>query len=364
MTTVLEVDRAALEHVRVHTDPPAGPAPGQALMRVHAFALSANNVTYAVFGDALHYWDVFPPAAPDPGDATRWGRIPAWGFGSVVASATPDLAVGERLYGYVPMASHLLLTPGRADGRGVTDVAPHRAGMAGAYNRYQRCAADPTYRADREDHQMLLHPLFFTSFLVDDFLADNDDFGAEQVVLSSASSKTALGVAFLAHQRGRRVVGLTSNRNAPVVAGLGVVDEVVPYDEVSSIDQVPSVFIDVAGNPDVRHAVHARLGDRLGHSMAVGGTHWDHEPEEAAADLPGPAPVFFFAPTQIAKRSTDWGRAELETRVGTAWRRYADWADTWVEFRRADGAEAVTAAYRALLAGRADPRHGQICSLA
>lgn len=356
MTTVLEVDRSALDRVRVQEDPPLEPADGHALVQVDAFALSANNITYAVFGDAMKYWDFFPAADP-------WGRIPVWGFGSVVASSSPDLAVGERLYGYYPMASHLLVTPGRADKRGVADTAPHRAALASAYNRYVRCATDPVYRQDREDHQMLLYPLYFTSFLVDDFLADNEDFGAEQIVISSASSKTALGVAFQAHQRGARVVGLTSPGNVAFVEGLGVADEVRIYDDVASLAAVPSVFVDVAGNADVRHGVHARLGDLLGHSMAVGGTHWDHEAAEVEGERPGPAPVFFFAPAQISKRAKEWGRAELDARVGAAWSRYADWADGWVDFQHAAGAEAVTAAYREQLAGHADPRHGQICSL-
>ncbi|MEO6318965.1 MAG: DUF2855 family protein [Acidimicrobiales bacterium] len=354
--TAIEVDRDAFDRVRTVEERVPEPGAGEALVRVESFALTANNITYAVFGDAMRYWDFFPAAAP-------WGRIPVWGFGSVVTSDSRDLRVGERLYGYFPMSSHLVLTPGRADERGVYDTAPHRAGLSGAYNRYARCAADPVYRADREDLQMLLFPLFFTSFVIDDLLGDNDDFGAEQIVISSASSKTALGVAHCAHQRGLRVVGLTSPGNAALVESLGVVDEVRRYDDVSSIAPVSSVFVDVAGNADVRHAVHTHLADHLAHSMAVGGTHWDQEAAEAGP-LPGPEPAFFFAPSQISKRSKEWGRTELDARVGGAWTRFADWAEGWVELRHASGPDAVIAAYQELLAGRADPRHGQICSLA
>lgn len=84
----------------------------------------------------------------------------------------------------------------------------------------------------------------------------------------------------------------------------------------------------------------------------------------AFEDLPGPAPELFFAPTQIAKRSKEWGRDGLDERSGEAGSRFADWAEGWIEVRHASGADAVTAAYRELLAGRVDPRHGQICSLA
>ena len=51
---------------------------GQALLAVDTFGMTANNVTYAVFGEAMSYWDFFP--APD-----GWGRMPIWGFASVRA---------------------------------------------------------------------------------------------------------------------------------------------------------------------------------------------------------------------------------------------------------------------------------------
>jgi NADPH:quinone reductase-like Zn-dependent oxidoreductase len=359
----LEVARGDLERVRVREVPAPGLQDGDARLRVEGFALSANNISYAVFGDMLRYWDFFPGGPADAGDDTVWGRIPVWGFGEVVETRSPDVAVGERLYGYFPMSSELVISPGRADERGVFDTAAHRAAMASAYNRYVRCATDPAYRVDREDHQMLLFPLFFTSFLIDDFLVDRSDFGAEQIVVSSASSKTAIGVAFLAHQRGRRVVGLTSAGNVEFVESLGVVDEVVSYDDVATVSAVPSVYVDIAGNGDVRHAVHARLGGLLGYSMTVGGTHWDHRADTPPDGLPGPTPEFFFAPDQISKRSQEWGRDMLDARIGEAWDRYATWVDGWIDLRHARGSEAVTAVYTELLAGRVDPRVGHICTL-
>jgi hypothetical protein len=73
---------------------------------------------------------------------------------------------------------------------------------------------------DLGDGQALLQPLFMTSFVLDDWLVDSDLFGAELVVLGSASSKTAIGLAHLLTTNQRaRVVGLTSERNAEFVRG-------------------------------------------------------------------------------------------------------------------------------------------------
>lgn len=356
----LEVARTDLSQVRVDRSHQAALGEGQVRLRIEGFALSTNNITYAVYGDVMRYWEFFPTA---PGSGDGWGRIPVWGFAEVIETRSSATEVGERLYGYYPMSSELVIDAGRADERGVSDVAPHRAEMAGAYSRYVRCATDPVYRADREDHQMLLYPLFFTSFVIDDFLVDNESFGADQIVVSSASSKTAIGVAHLAHRRGARVVGLTSPGNLAFVEGLGVYDEVHLYDDVAQIEVTPSVYVDITGDRDVLYAVHTRLRGVLGHSMTVGGTHWDHRAEVAAADVPPPAPAFFFAPSQIAKRTKEWGSAELDNRMGAAWESYADWVDGWIDFRHARGPDAVTEIYRQLLAGHPDPRAGYICSL-
>jgi hypothetical protein len=74
--------------------------PESLLVKVDRFAFTANNITYAVLGDELKYWQLFP--APN-----GFGNIPVWGFGEVIVSRHPNVAVGERLFGYFPMATHL-----------------------------------------------------------------------------------------------------------------------------------------------------------------------------------------------------------------------------------------------------------------
>ena len=357
----IEVLRSDFHRVRT-VDPAPGPlAAGDARVTIETFALSSNNISYAAFGDALRYWEFFPA---EPGaEGESWGRIPVWGYARVTESDSPDLAVGERLYGYWPMGSSLDITPGRANDRGVSDLAPHRAEMSSTYSRYMRVAADPMLASGREAHQMLLFPLFYTSFLADDFLADNDDFGSDVTIVSSASSKTAIGVAHCARVRGRRCVGLTSAANLAFTEGLGVYDTVLTYDRIGELTVEPSEYVDLAGNAAVTRAVHERLGDALTHSMIVGGTHWDATGDSSGAALPGPRPSFFFAPTQITKRVQEWGQETMDARLGAAWDDYAAWCDTWIEFRDFVGPEAVTAAYLELLEAGADPRVGYICTL-
>ena len=357
-----EVDRADLHRTRAVDDSPGALREDAVRLRIDSFALTSNNITYAVFGDAMQYWNFFPASEAAP-ESRSWGRVPVWGFAEVVESRVAPLEPGRRVYGYWPMSTELVVEAGRFDEGGFHDLAAHRRAMAGAYNRYSFTDTDPIYRPDREAHQMVLWPLFFTSFLIDDFLADNDRFGASTVVVSSASSKTAIGAAFLlADRAGLRVVGLTSEGNADFVRNLGCYHDTVTYSDVERLPDGDAVYVDIAGNLDVRAAVHAHYGDRLRYSMVVGGTHWDHEANVHAEGV-GPKPVFFFAPSQIAKRTKEWGASTLDDRVGEAWGRYSAWVDGWIVFERCNGPEQVEAAYRALLVARVDPRTGYVCSM-
>jgi len=361
----IEIAKRNLSQVRVQATEPELLEDGQARLQVRGFALSSNNITYAVLGDMLSYWQFFPSVQTEAAetDAADWGRVPVWGFGEVTESRSVDVSVGELFYGYFPMASELVMKPGRANDRAVTDTSEHRSGLAAAYSRYTRCATDPIYRADSEQQQMLLYPLFFTAFLIEDFLLDHQDFGSQQLVISSASSKTAVGVAYLARQRGLRVCGLTSEANLDFTKSLNVYDNVYSYEQIDQLDQERSVFVDIAGNSQVLLAVHTHLTGCVEFSMTVGGTHWNHATVVSAPQLPAPEPQFFFAPTQILHRTKDWGTDGLEARVSSAWGSYRDWTNGWIEFKQAQGADEVVAAYLVLLGGRADPRTGYICSL-
>jgi NADPH:quinone reductase-like Zn-dependent oxidoreductase len=345
-----------LHRCRFLDAPQPEPAPGQALLKVTSFGLSANNITYAVFGEAMSYWSFFP--AED-----GWGRVPVWGFAEVAASRHDELAVGARVYGYLPPSTELLVTPTSVDEHGFLDASPHRARLPAAYNGYLRTDADPIYDPAHEDEQMLLRPLFFTSYLIDDLLADSDFFGASTIVLSSASSKTSSALAFLLARRATiDVIGLTSPRSADFARGLGVYDHVIPYDELDSLPRGRAVYVDMAGDAALRTAVHGHFRDELAHSAVVGATH--HEHMGAVADeLPGPKPMFFFAPDRVSKRTADWGRDGFEEQLAAAWRPYVDWTAGWLEVIHGCGAEALQRAYLDLLDGRIDPAKAHVLTL-
>lgn len=350
------VKRDELRECRIAESEPPAVGPGQALLRVDSFGLTANNITYAVMGEAMSYWDFFP--AEDD-----WGRVPMWGFAEVETSKAEGVEAGARVYGYLPPSSHLLVTPASVNGNGFTDGSPHRAALPSAYHRYLASADDPFYSADSEDVQMLLRPLFFTSFLIDDQLADEGLTERGPIVISSASSKTAIAAAFLLAQRdGVELVGLTSVGNKEFVEGLGIYGRTVSYDEIGSLGDGPATYVDIAGDGALRQAVHTHFGDQLAYSMTVGVTHWE-ELSSGQGDLPGPTPTFFFAPTRVEKRSADWGPAELERRVAAAWHPFCEWIAGWLEVSRGQGFEDVKSAYLEVLEGNVGPKSAHVISL-
>ena len=343
------VQKDNLRETRTDDVPALVPGDGEAVLRVERFALTANNITYGVAGDMIGYWQFFPAEAP-------MGRIPVWGTAEVTASKHPNVEVGQRFYGYFPMSHELLVAPDQVSPRGFTDSAAHRAALPPVYNQYSLMTADNGFDPAFDNHQVIYRPLFTTSFVLDDYFRDNNFFGAGQVILGSASSKTAFGMAFMLRDKPVKVVGLTSPGNVAFVESLGLYDSVFTYDDIASIDaSVPAAWVDMAGNRTVLAAVHNHLGDNLKCSCGVGITHWESRDGEAPASLPGAKPEMFFAPSQILKRNEELGPAVYQQRIAEATAAFFGAVDSWVTVEEHPFSE-VTDVYSTVLEGPAADR--------
>lgn len=302
--TELWVDRAQLRTTRVVTTSPAALAQGEVRVAIDKFALTANNVSYAISGDTIGYWGYYPAEG-------GWGKVPVWGCASVVESSCAEVPVGDRLWGFFPMASHAVLRPGKVRDDQFTDVSEHRKKLPALYNQYRRTLAEPEFMRQMETERCLLFPLFATSFVLYDYLVDNNFFGAKQVVIGSVSSKTGFGLAHMLHHDpkvGQRIIGLTSPPNVAFVKGLNCCDEVVVYGEEAKIDAtVPTAYVDMSGDARLTVTLHKLLGANVVESCMVGATHWESRGGVGKLELPGAKPTFFFAPGQIAKREAEWG---------------------------------------------------------
>jgi hypothetical protein len=158
-----------------------------------------------------------------------------------------------------------------------------------------------------------------------------------------------------------RVVGLTSDANVDFVNGVGEYHDVVTYSDITSLDpSIQTVIVDMAGNPEIVASIHTHFGESLKYSCSIGATHWDQTSHRV--DTPGPKPQFFFAPSQISKRSKEWGREELNSRLETALTTFIEGSKQWLRIEHARGADAVSDTYSQLVAGKMLPEIGNILS--
>jgi hypothetical protein len=335
----------------------ASAAEGTVQFRVERFGLTANNLTYAVFGDSYGYWQFFPAPA-------GWGRIPVWGFGAVSVSGVDGIVPGDRFYGYWPMSSYVTLraSPNRA---GFVESSAARAPLPSVYNHYLRAVPEAGFEPGQDDASMIMRPLFTTAWLIADQLAANGWHGAEAVVLASASSKTAYATAWAIreHDDPPTLIGLTAAANVEFTEGLGVYDDVLTYDNIGALPADRGVvLIDMAGNADVRRQVHEVTHRVLRASIMVGATHW--EGATLVGDgAPGPEPVFFFAPTVADERAAALGPAVFAQRIGAAWVAFAERLPELIEIEHATGADALASAYAGFVEGKTDPRKGLVFTL-
>lgn len=365
MTTVgwiIAIDRDDIRRAEVAPLALTALGNGQIEVAITSYAMTANNITYAAFGKPIGlfgndqgYWDFFSESGGP-------GYLPVWGFATVTASNAEGIAVGDEFYGYYPMASHAVLTPARVGPHGFTDVTPHRTTLPPIYNSYARLTAQTDYRAEHRDLWPIFRPLFLTGWLIADQLEEEGDYGAAQILIASASSKTAIGLGFAQGQRSAphaATVGLTSAANAASLAARGIYDAVMAYDDIAALDStVPSVLVDMAGNDAVTAAVHAHFGDALKASVIVGKSHWDASSGQAA--LAGPPRQGFFAPGRSQKRIADWGSTEFQRRIADAWLAFMAIAPTLATPDHRSGSAAALAAYQEMISGKADPGKGML----
>ena len=355
-----EVDRANLQHTQMLALAPAASqdlAQGEAMLQIDRFALTANNVTYGVVGDMLGYWQFFPTE----GD---WGRIPVWGIATVLDGGDTELKSGDRYYGYFPMASYLVVQPQRVTQRGFSDGAANRQALSPVYNQYSLMNLDNGFDPAHDNHQMVYRPLFTTSFVLDDYLFDNSFFGASKIILGSASSKTAFGLAFLLHNnRDVTVTGLTSSGNIEFVRALGIYDEVLSYEDLEVMDATePVAYVDMSGNREVLERLHHHFQGNMKCSCGVGVTHWDARDGQEPGTLPGAKPTMFFAPSQIEKRNGEWGHEKFQQTLAASWSEFLGVVDSWVTIETPQGSAALQATFETVLAG-AEPSRGYVVLL-
>ena len=336
------------------------------LVKIEKFSFTANNVTYGVAGDTIGYWQFFPASE---NINNEWGCIPMWGFAEIINSNNEDLKVGERLFGYFPPANILVLSPIKVNTKSFSDGKKHRAELPPVYNNYVRLSGEENYDSSMDYIRALLFPLHITAFCLCDTLQDQSYLEASQIIIISASSKTAIGLAQgLSDEINRpKIIGLTSSGNLDFVKTLGCYDEVITYNNLDEVNSnLGSVIVDMAGNKEVLNALYKSLNKNMFKCLTVGMTHWDSmtsSSDELSDTTAKDRTEFFFAPSHIQKRISDWGHEGYNDKTNSFMNSRAIQSKEWMDIREIKGLDSFISTYSDVVKGEINPNEGIIVKL-
>ena len=336
---------------------------GEVRLSIEAFALTANNVTYAAFADFAGYWNFFPT-----GDEAT-GRVPFWGFAHVAESKAAGITQGQRVYGYLPASTDLIVTPSKLNPLNFTDASAHRVPLPGFYNIYHFTETDSAYDPAFEDAQMLVRPLYATGWLIDDCLMEREAPPAH-VIVSSASAKTSLAYASAARKReGLVLTGLTSAGNKAFTEASGLYDHVVTYDDMGAIkDSGAAIHVDICGNPAMRAPLAEALGGQLAAHLHVGATDWNAPrgadlPTQSNPDVPNSGAIaneVFFAPGHAETCAKRMGPKEMGAALNSDMRAFYPVLANLLTIEHIDARTGLVKAWQDTLAGSISPDQGLI----
>lgn len=380
------------------------------VVRIEKFSITANNVTYCHYGTAMQYFDFFPLVDPSH---TSLAMTPAWGYGIIESvKNTNQVKVGERLYGYFPMATRCILEliPAKSNTHSSPSIYAFRPQLPAdrmVYNTYTRLSSDELYSKKFEDEVILFRPLFMTSFLLDDYLHHTHKYfnlfaprpigsGVEgqksakrkfsvAVIVSSASSKTGYCFAHLlkAHRRfdpmieqgiSTTIVGLSGSPTSLrfISTSLaGIYDRVSTYDaflndEASDYDAI--LYCDFLGDKLFYARLAKKFNGRVAKRVVIGNTKWQSTMEENNKDntdlnFEDKNSIFFFAPSHFLKRNAELGGNKLLQQSASAWHQMLASSNKWVTIKPITSIASFRNVWEQTIRGSMDPAEGLIVAL-
>ena len=321
----------------------------EVILEIERYAFTSNNITYGVIGDTLGYWNFFPAEEP-------YGIIPVWGFANVTSSKNEYILEGDRFYGYFPMSRYLKVIPKKVNDFGFIDDSNHRRKLPPVYNHYSKIIK---YADESLEYHPLIKPLFLTSFLNYFFLQDEKFFDCDQIILTSASSKTALSLAFLLSKYkskdNKKIIAITSEKNMQFVSEIKFYDIVLSYDNAEeNLKRSKSVIVDFAGNSDYLKKLSDHLGDGLKHVSLIGLADWSSKTNFKII----PNSKFFFAPNHAEKRYREMGVKRTTLLADELLKEFIMKVKNYIKLEYCNDPKDIHELYLKSLKGKIDPSKG------
>lgn len=256
------------------------------------------------------------------------------------------------------MSSYLIVKPENIKPFGFIDGTTHRKPLPPIYNFY---AKKPESFSDVEKgYYSIIKPLFTTAFLNYLFLEEENFFEAEQILLTSASSKTALGIAYMLfsnkEQHGKKIIGLTSSKNKVFLQETGLYDQIFSYDELDNIPSLKTTMVDLGGNIELLLKINNQLNEHLRFTSLIGLADW-----KSAGDMKQvPNSKFFFAPDYATKLFQKLGPDVANEQINKTQENFTELAQNWIDLKFVHFEAGIKDLYLNMLDGKVDPSKGYV----
>ena len=342
--TTLLITKAAISNCRLAQVPLKK---AQSVFEIKELAFTANNVTYALCGESLRYWSFYPYSENE-------GILPAWGYAECIEPGESSLQRGQLFYGYWPAAKLAGLSLSNFSNKRAVENSEGRSSLPLVYNSYE-LVDDESHPVSLRPYIPTLQPLFATSFLLFHWLVDDSFFEADEIVVTSASSKTALALAWLHQQHPGhkpKLTALTSKANEEFTASTGFYERVLTYDNLSFRNKNQVFVVDFLGSPGFLQELTSSLGSQLIKVSLVGATNWQASGEIKDIDKAS----FFFAPVQVRRRMKKWGALQTQNRLQKELIDFAGFAQGLFSLREVKGAEHLKVCYEQVVSAQQNPK--------
>lgn len=330
---------------------------GAMLVHIERFGFSCNNLASAMAPGVASVW---PQAFAAEGDNLL---LPVWGIAQVVAANNAEYEVDDWIFGCFPMSRYCLLDPS------VEPLDRYAIGIDPLLNPSVEnlpvlVNAGPE-SLNEVDLQIMLRPLLMAAFMVLEELTESQFWHCQQIIVSCASSKTAMGLSYFLQEyfhtatalERPAIIGLTSESKQEFVRTHGHYDRVESYENFRQLDQADTVLMDFSGNFKMQRMLMYYLKERLIHAYALGACHWG---EQDAGEVITSCEYFSALDFYYQRQA---GSSDLNTRFQQSWPGASAAFTEWLKPLAVNGPEGVRWVYEQILAGTSQPDVAYLCKL-
>lgn len=350
--------------------------PDHLLLRIDKFAFSQMPLGYLMKGYTRTfsaYHDFFK--YPEDGIY----RSACWGYCTVLESLHPKVPVGTRLYGLVPPCQYhiqkvMRAIPASKNGDPPLvefdmDRMPYNLRRFQEYEVLQDGAHQDT---EMEDWIIATKEIYTMAFYMDEqLLVDTGQINS--VIISCASSKTAMALAYCLRMRGgvsieremSCVVGLTSKEHLEFVKSTDLYHEVYTYDDLDNIPNDKTiVYMDFKCDGAIRQALTLRMGTNLMYNMVLGPAVFQKKMKDQLFEKRAREILFDESSWRERRRMvaevTKTGRNE---KLKYSYKAFVERMQKLMKLKHVSEPESLRKMYDAIYSNQASPSEAFICSM-